>query len=134
MPKHPQLRFPKQKIKSLGVRRPVTFMTPSKFRKPGTGSPEPAPTGGDFEIEQGEGEDGDQAEPTAPVDEKPFEPLVLWEAGPGEDDNRISVDPRLCKWLRPHQREGVQFMFECGERRSDHRTGTFETLCSATNF
>lgn len=45
-----------------------------------------------------------------------FEPLVLWEAGPEEGDHRVSVDPRLCKWLRPHQREGVQFMFECGER------------------
>ncbi|CAN0434421.1 unnamed protein product, partial [Hapterophycus canaliculatus] len=42
-----------------------------------------------------------------------FEPLVLWEEGPEESDHRISVDPRLCKWLRPHQREGVQFMFEC---------------------
>lgn len=25
----------------------------------------------------------------------------------------IVVDPMLTRWLRPHQREGVQFMFEC---------------------
>ena len=27
----------------------------------------------------------------------------------------IQVADRLCKVLRPHQREGVQFVFECGE-------------------
>jgi hypothetical protein len=26
----------------------------------------------------------------------------------------IQVADRLCKVLRPHQREGVQFVFECG--------------------
>ncbi|CAN0247130.1 unnamed protein product, partial [Ectocarpus sp. 13 AM-2016] len=56
---------------------------------------------------------GAEAE-AAPADEADtFEPLVLWEEGSGENDHRISVDPRLCKFLRPHQREGVQFMFEC---------------------
>ena len=25
----------------------------------------------------------------------------------------MCVDKMLTKWLRPHQREGVQFMFEC---------------------
>lgn len=98
---------------SLGVRRPVNFMTPSKFRKPGTGSPEPSPVNTELDLED-EGSDATAA-PAPAVDEKPFEPLVLWEAGPAEDDHRINVDPRLCKWLRPHQREGVQFMFECGK-------------------
>lgn len=99
------------KRKSLGVRRPVTFMTLSKFRPP-TGSPEPP--SGDFELLEGE-EEGEEDAGAATVveEEQTWEPLVLWEAGPMEDDNRISVDPRLCKWLRPHQREGVQFMFEC---------------------
>lgn len=95
-------------------------MTPGKFRKPTTGSPEPVPAEGEFKVEEGEGGEGEGdggAAAAPPADEKPFEPLVLWEAGPAEDDHRISVDPRLCRWLRPHQREGVQFMFECGEGR-----------------
>lgn len=25
----------------------------------------------------------------------------------------VHVPPILCKWLRPHQREGVSFMYEC---------------------
>ena len=25
----------------------------------------------------------------------------------------VYVPPVLAKWLRPHQREGVQFMYEC---------------------
>ncbi|KAK4752132.1 hypothetical protein SAY87_020930 [Trapa incisa] len=44
-----------------------------------------------------------------------IEPLVLWQ--PEEPDNMnpvlIEVDPLLVRFLRPHQREGVQFMFEC---------------------
>ena len=51
----------------------------------------------------------------APVDEEQWEPLLLWkkpdDAGPGVKD--IEVDKVLCKVLRPHQREGVKFMFEC---------------------
>ncbi|KAL3681387.1 hypothetical protein R1sor_024343 [Riccia sorocarpa] len=43
------------------------------------------------------------------------EPLVLWQPDencePGAKP--IVVDPVLVKFLRPHQREGVQFMFEC---------------------
>ncbi|KAK3286246.1 DNA-dependent ATPase protein rad54 [Cymbomonas tetramitiformis] len=44
-----------------------------------------------------------------------IEPLVLWE--PGEEaavgSKPIVVDSMLTKWLRQHQREGVQFIFEC---------------------
>ncbi|KAH7446143.1 hypothetical protein KP509_01G041300 [Ceratopteris richardii] len=46
-----------------------------------------------------------------------IEPLVLWEP----EDHRtfdmkvqpIVVDPRLVQFLRPHQRDGVKFLFEC---------------------
>ncbi|KAK1315418.1 DNA repair and recombination protein RAD54 [Acorus calamus] len=45
------------------------------------------------------------------------EPLVLWQSeGFVEGDGcltQIVVDPLLVRYLRPHQREGVQFMFEC---------------------
>ncbi|KAJ4716327.1 protein CHROMATIN REMODELING 25 [Melia azedarach] len=55
------------------------------------------------------------------------DPLVLWQ--PDESENGgsnmlpISVDPLLVRFLRPHQREGVQFMFEC-----------VSGLCSAANI
>lgn len=42
----------------------------------------------------------------------PFEPLVLWR-DPNDPDNKIEVIPELACRLRPHQREGVQFLFEC---------------------
>ncbi|KAF3773416.1 DNA repair and recombination protein [Nymphaea thermarum] len=46
-----------------------------------------------------------------------IEPLVLWQPDDldvqGENSPSIVVDPLLVHFLRPHQREGVQFMFEC---------------------
>ncbi|XP_077249853.1 DNA repair/recombination protein isoform X2 [Tasmannia lanceolata] len=45
------------------------------------------------------------------------EPLVLWQTEESEEGSvclaSIVVDPILVQFLRPHQREGVQFMFEC---------------------
>ncbi|WRX13220.1 SNF2 [Theobroma cacao] len=45
------------------------------------------------------------------------DPLVLWQPEESEDGPNnlvpIAVDPLLVRFLRPHQREGVQFMFEC---------------------
>ncbi|CAH9100397.1 unnamed protein product [Cuscuta europaea] len=45
------------------------------------------------------------------------EPLVLWQSEEiGEEcysSKPIAVEPLLVKFLRPHQREGVQFMFDC---------------------
>ncbi|KVH93280.1 Helicase, C-terminal [Cynara cardunculus var. scolymus] len=46
-----------------------------------------------------------------------IEPLILWQPEKSEDGDGnsipIEVDHILVKFLRPHQREGVQFMFEC---------------------
>ncbi|KAL5788356.1 hypothetical protein ACOSP7_005305 [Xanthoceras sorbifolium] len=46
-----------------------------------------------------------------------IDPLVLWQPEESEDGGgsliQILVDPLLVRFLRPHQREGVQFMFEC---------------------
>lgn len=46
---------------------------------------------------------------------KGIEPLVLWRpdenSPPGSQ--AVEVDGRVLQYLRPHQREGVQFMFEC---------------------
>ncbi|KAL3621160.1 DNA-dependent ATPase protein rad54 [Castilleja foliolosa] len=45
------------------------------------------------------------------------EPLVLWQPEEskeaGNESTSIVVDNLLVKFLRPHQREGVQFMFDC---------------------
>lgn len=43
-----------------------------------------------------------------------IEPLILWEPPPEATKGRcVRVDDALTRFLRPHQREGVQFMFEC---------------------
>ncbi|MED6217764.1 DNA-dependent ATPase protein rad54 [Stylosanthes scabra] len=55
-----------------------------------------------------------------------IDPLILWHP---LDENQtsnlttIAVDPLLVRFLRPHQREGVQFMFDC-----------VSGLCSAENI
>ena len=61
----------------------------------------------------------DALEPKSPecVGETFDSDFVLWEeedaGGEGEGKRRICVDSMLCKHLREHQREGVQFMFGC---------------------
>ncbi|XP_072952965.1 DNA repair and recombination protein RAD54 [Typha angustifolia] len=46
-----------------------------------------------------------------------IEPLILWQPEVNDEENGdlspIEVDPLLVRYLRPHQREGVQFMFNC---------------------
>ena len=42
----------------------------------------------------------------------PFEPLVLWK-NENDPEHKIEVIPSLAAKLRPHQREGVKFLFEC---------------------
>lgn len=42
-----------------------------------------------------------------------IDPLVLWKPAEGEPGSEVTVDPMLTRFLRPHQREGVAFMFEC---------------------
>jgi hypothetical protein len=41
------------------------------------------------------------------------EQLVLWQPPEGVGGQPVVVDNLLTRFLRPHQREGVQFMFEC---------------------
>ena len=46
----------------------------------------------------------------------PHEDLVLWEPDDPDDEGKkpVIVPAVLAQYLRQHQREGVQFMFECG--------------------
>jgi len=39
-----------------------------------------------------------------------LDPVVLYE---GADGHRVTVEPVIGKYLREHQREGLQFLFEC---------------------
>lgn len=60
-------------------------------------------------------EDGENEEEDLPTNISslpPFEPLVLW-THPDDAENKVEVIPQLACKLRPHQREGVQFLFEC---------------------
>ncbi|RDY04883.1 Protein CHROMATIN REMODELING 25, partial [Mucuna pruriens] len=61
----------------------------------------------------------DVAEEVKPSLPPGIDPLVLWHPQDSQDDpsnahlTAITVDPLLLRYLRPHQREGVQFMFNC---------------------
>ena len=59
-----------------------------------------------------EDDSGAEDLPTAISNLPPFEPLVLWSHS-DDLENKVEVIPQLACKLRPHQREGVQFLFEC---------------------
>ncbi|KAL8429514.1 hypothetical protein Efla_007154 [Eimeria flavescens] len=40
------------------------------------------------------------------------QPLILYEPRK-EGEHKVEVDPMLTRWLREHQRQGVQFVFDC---------------------
>lgn len=57
-----------------------------------------------------------------------IEPLVLWEPAEDSAEEPVVVDTMLARWLRPHQREGVQFLFDCVTGlRSDIGQGEHKT-------
>ena len=56
------------------------------------------------------------------------DPLVLWQPAENSTEEPVVVDTMLARWLRAHQREGVQFLFDCVTGlRSD--IGQGEWLC-----
>lgn len=65
-----------------------------------------------FQQQFGDEEDAEEEQLPTTSNLPPFEPLVLW-ADPNDPENKIEVIPELACRLRPHQREGVQFLFEC---------------------
>eukprot|EP00382_Lankesteria_abbotti_P000476 CAMPEP_0113847590 /NCGR_PEP_ID=MMETSP0372-20130328/1964_1 /TAXON_ID=340204 /ORGANISM="Lankesteria abbotti" /LENGTH=944 /DNA_ID=CAMNT_0000816895 /DNA_START=34 /DNA_END=2865 /DNA_ORIENTATION=- /assembly_acc=CAM_ASM_000359 len=52
-----------------------------------------------------------KVDPADGGNDPPPNPLILWKDS--ENGGVIEVDSMLTKWLRQHQREGVQFMFDC---------------------
>jgi hypothetical protein len=62
--------------------------------------------------DDGSEENDEEGLPTSVSNLPPFEPLVLW-SHPDDAENKVEVIPQLACKLRPHQREGVQFLFEC---------------------
>lgn len=59
---------------------------------------------------------GVAAEGAVAEEHKPCEPLVLWrppEEGAHPKATPVEVDNFICHWLRPHQRIGVQFLWDC---------------------
>jgi SNF2-related domain len=100
------------KRKSLGIRRALCMIQPGKFRAPV--QEEEADCDVDITGDTEDAAEAAKPEPAADPAAPPVEPLILWQSDDGSDPpHTITVDPRLCKFLRPHQREGVQFMFEC---------------------
>lgn len=95
-----------RKVKTLGLRKNFRVIRPGDLGclPPRTLQPleEFPPPAADEEEEEHE----DTAE------YPPFEPLVLW-SHPEDPSKKIEVIPHLACRLRPHQREGVQFLFEC---------------------
>lgn len=39
--------------------------------------------------------------------------MKLWFAGDGEEGSPVRVEAMLTKFLREHQRDGLQFLFDC---------------------
>jgi len=93
-----------RKVKSLGVKRNWQPLRPgelSSFRTTLS------------ENNQPYGEEDEDLEGLPNIESlPPFERLILWRDDQDES-HKIEVIPELASKLRPHQREGVQFLFEC---------------------
>ena len=118
------------KKKSIGMRKPQAHMFIKSTGVGGMGKFQPVlqdvtNLGGDEALALGRAEEegmlpeeGGMEGGAVPVEEQRWEPLILWEGEVEKEGgdvvmHQIRVADRLCKVLRPHQREGVQFVFEC---------------------
>ncbi|RHY47653.1 hypothetical protein DYB38_005610 [Aphanomyces astaci] len=65
----------------------------------------------------------DEVEEKKKDDEPVAEPLVLWSGVVDGKDVEVVVPEVIGKFLRPHQREGVQFVFDCESGRENVVSG-----------
>lgn len=91
-----------RKTKTLGPRRCTTVIRPGEYKA--------APLPSSLQIDEEELEDAPFEKPSSDI--PAFEPLVLWTDNQ-DPNHKVEVVPSLACKLRPHQREGVQFLFEC---------------------
>jgi DNA repair and recombination protein RAD54 and RAD54-like protein len=95
-----------RKVKTLGPSRKIQIIQPGHYMPP-------LPKSNSQENTQVEDDEGCEDLPTAVSNSIPsHEPLVLW-TDPNNNEKKVAVAPELCYRLRPHQREGVSFLFEC---------------------
>eukprot|EP01038_Epipyxis_sp_PR26KG_P013185 gene13185-17668_t len=90
-----------RKVKSLGPAKLTSCL------KPGQLGVFVRPT-----IATEEQQDENEEEQLPKANLPPFVPLILWQ-DPNDELQKVEVIPELACKLRPHQREGVQFLFEC---------------------
>ena len=89
-----------RKTKTLGVRRSLPLVVPGGYIAP---LPRVSIEDNSCVEEEDSGKGSEFP---------PHEPVVLWR-DPEDENNVVQVIPQLACRLRPHQREGVQFLFEC---------------------
>ena len=77
-----------------------------------------APTALDLSLMEDLDSDAEAVEEEPQPKYREHEPLILREEENGEP--AVEVPPLLCQWLRPHQREGVSFVFECVHGMKDY--------------
>ena len=77
-----------------------------------------APTALDLSLMEDLDSDAEAVEEEPQPKYREHEPLILCEEENGEP--AVEVPPLLCQWLRPHQREGVSFVFECVHGMKDY--------------
>lgn len=94
-----------RKIKTLGPSKNVNLIRPGHYMPP---LPRSSLNG---EMSPLDDDETDELPTAVSLHLPDFEPLILWKHESAS--HQIEVIPELCCKLRPHQREGVQFLFEC---------------------
>ena len=98
--------------KTLGARRRKAAPPSNTFKLPvAVVSPQLPEPGDDEPDENLITTTTDAAPAAATTSEQTWAPLVLWQPAEGDvGKTAVNVDGVVCKFLRDHQREGVQFM------------------------